>query len=218
MRWIFFILLLANMIFFGFTQLSAGPGEEAAKDHQPLNGDKISVIAVSAPVELSQSVVPATPPKQNTVCLEWGIFSGAELERALLALEKMQIGDKVSQHPVEEANRYWVYIPPLKAKESAEKKIAELKALGIKDYELIKEDGAWKNAISLGVFKSEDASLKYLAQMRQQGVNSAKAGPRLAATGEVKLLIKDAGDDIAAKMVVLKQDFQGSELKAVGCQ
>ena len=218
MRWLLFLLLLANMIFLGFTQLSAGRGEEVAKDHQPLNANKITVVGGLAPAGSSQSVSPSPASKQASVCLEWGIFSGVELDRALSALEKLQIGEKLSQSPVEQANRYWVYIPPLKLKQDVDKKISELKSLGIEDYELIKEDGQWKNAISLGVFKSEEASVKYLAQMRQKGVNSAKAGPHLAAKGGVKFLIKDAGDDIAAKMVVLKQDFQGSELKAVGCQ
>ena len=72
----------------------------------------------------------------------------------------MQLGGKLSQRQVELDRGYWVYFPPLKNKEAVNRKIAELKALGINDYFVVQGPGHWQNAISLGVFKTGDAAQK----------------------------------------------------------
>lgn len=62
---------------------------------------------------------------------------------------------------------YWVYLEPESAAD-AQAKISDLAQKGVKDYLLIKRDGI-KNAISLGLFSSQDAVNWRLAEMTQQG-------------------------------------------------
>jgi len=62
---------------------------------------------------------------------------------------------------------FWVYLEPKDASE-ARANIADLKRKGVNDYLLIKRSGL-RNAISLGVFSSQDAVNLRLAEMTKQG-------------------------------------------------
>jgi len=110
--------------------------------------------------------------------MEWGEFSGAELQRAEKALATVKLNEKPKYRQVDYVSGYWVYIAPMKTRVLVDQKIAQLKERGVADYFVIQEVGAWQNAISLGVFKTEDAAKKYLAKLQQQGVRTATIGER----------------------------------------
>lgn len=219
MRGLFVILFLANIAFFGLMQMATGQGVESTAEHKPLNADKVILVDPPVVADSSKTVVPSLPPPVNaSVCLEWGVFTGKALENVQIEFQKLQLGNRVKQQDIEEANRYWVYIPPQKSKLEADNKIAELKGFGIQDYLLIQDEGKWRYSISLGVFSKEDAATKFLDQIKLKGVKTAKAGPHMHSTGEAKFIIKEVSDELAAKLVTLKQDYQGTELKAVACK
>jgi len=62
---------------------------------------------------------------------------------------------------------FWVYLEPKSASE-AQASIADLKRKGVNDYLLINRNGVG-NAISLGVFSSQDAVNRRLAEMTKKG-------------------------------------------------
>ena len=160
---------------------------------------------------------PAAGSPNTSVCKEWGDFSGPELARAATALSALRLGDKLSQHQVERDIGYWVYIPPLKNKAAANQKIAELKARGIREYFIIQIVGPWRNAISLGVFKTREAAQNFLNHLSTKAVHSAKVGERASKLKATifKLNKIDAATD--AKLTAIQKDFSGSELKNVPC-
>lgn len=220
MKRLFLILLLLNLLFVGIVQFASNGSGETSRDHQPLNAEKIQIVAEVETPALTVIDLPATTISEKTsVCLEWGTFAGNSLEQALSALKSMNLGEsKLAQLKVAETNGYWTYIPPLKSKPEAEKKISELKALAVNDFELMQAAGQWQYAISLGVFATEAASAKYLTQLQKKGVRSAKSGPRQHETGEVKFQFQNVSDELATRLVAIKERFHGSELKAVACQ
>src|SRR5690606_14218634 len=57
---------------------------------------------------------------------------------------------------------------------AAERKVAELRSLGVHDYYLLQDDTPQRNGISLGVFTTESAAKARLAQVGRQGVRSAR--------------------------------------------
>jgi hypothetical protein len=218
-KWIFYLLLLANVVFFAYTQLDAGNGN-AQFAHQ-FNVDKIKLLKpeetpAMKPVAKLETMITTTAAKP-VVCLEWGSFAGEEQARAQQALDKLQLGAKLGSQVVEEGTTYWVYIPPLKTKKDAENKISELKALGIGEYFLMQDNSPWRNAISLGVFKSEELARNYLAKIQAKGVKAAVIGERNLQVKRTLFQIRDAGGDLANKLAELQRDFPGSELKAVDC-
>jgi len=74
---------------------------------------------------------------------------------------------------------FWVYLEPKDASE-AKANIADLRKKGVQDYLLINRNGL-KNAISLGVFSSQDAVNRRLAEMTKQGY-SPLVVPRIEST------------------------------------
>ena len=221
MKWIFYLLLLANVVFFAYMQLIAGGNDEAQLTRQQFHAEKIKLLnpteAFTAPVlksavKLENAPAVDKPPS----CMEWGAFSGVELARAQNALDKLQLGDRLSQRTSEETVSYWVYIPPLKTKKDAENKIDELRASGVTEYFLV-QDGQWKNAISLNLFKNEELAKNYLATLQGKGVRSAVIGERSHAVKRTLFQIRDAGGTLANKLAELQREFPSSELKTVDC-
>jgi hypothetical protein len=165
-------------------------------------------LSMSAPVATSSN----TP-----VCQEWGDFSGPDLARAEAALSALQLGNKLSKRQIERDIGYWVYIPPLKNKAAVKKKVSELKALGISEYFVVQSAGHWRNAISLGVFKTRDAAQHFLDHVRTKGVHSARVGERASKIKTTIFSLSRIDAATAAKLAALQKDFAGSELKKVPC-
>lgn len=212
-RWIFTLLLIANIALFAAMQL---PRDQAGSDtlasHAPYHAEKIRLIA-------EDEAPPAPAPVAAQVCLEWGLFADQELVQAKAALEPLKLGDSdisVRSAPPK-TSTWWVYIPPLKSKQDANKKVEELKGLGMQDSFVMQDNNKWRYAVSLGVFSTQEAANKYLAQIREKGVKSAQAAPRNQDGGHSSMIIKAAGANIEAELVKLKQDFPATELKAVPC-
>ncbi len=65
--------------------------------------------------------------------------------------------------------RYWVYLEP-QSVVAAKAQMEELKNKGLKDYYMISK-GDMKNAISLGLFSSQDSVNRRLQQLKKQGYN-----------------------------------------------
>ena len=215
MRLLFFILLLANAVFFAYSWF--GPGVQASGDAQiigqQLNAEKIRLLA---PEQLSTLTRKPEPPKAAaaaaSVCLEWGGFFGADMARAGQALEPLALGAKLTQRRQDDVSGFWVYIPPLASRQSATQKIGELKRLGVEDYFIVPDDPKWRNAVSLGIFKTEDAAKARLAALRAKGVKSAAMGARETQPGKAYFQVHDATPALAAKLNELKQGFPGSEV------
>lgn len=172
----------------------------------------------SSTLQLSLSMTaPAADSSNMPTCLEWGDFSGPDLARAEAALSVLQLGDKLSQRQIERDIGYWVYIPPLKNKAAVNRKVAELKALGVSEYFIVQSAGHWRNAISLGVFKTREAAQNFLNHLRTKGVHSAKVGERASKLKSTIFSLNRTDAATEAKLTALQKDFAGSELKNVPC-
>jgi hypothetical protein len=93
------------------------------------------------------------------------------------------------------------------------RKAGELKKLGVQDFFVVQEDGENRWAISLGVFRSEEAAQSRLAALRGQGVRTARVGPRESHVQKVWLQIKDADAALETRLQSLARQFEGSELR-----
>lgn len=181
-----------------------------------------AAVPAAAPEKVaSLPVHPATTTESGatntTACLEWGEFSGTDLARASAALSAMQLAGKLRQRQVERDRGYWVYFPPLKNRAAVNRKIAEIKALGITDYFVVQGNGRWQNAISLGVFKTREAAQNYLNYMHTKGVHTAKVGERASKFKETIFMLDSLDAGTVVKLNALQKDFPGSELNVVPC-
>jgi len=227
MRALFLLLVLANLVFFVYAHVAReGGGVESQIPLLQVSPDKIKVMkaADGAPADKARpagKAIPPAPPRAASAapaaCLEWGIFAGPDITRAETALARLELPPAQVERTVTDAGGYWVYIPPLKTKADADRKVGELKALGIQEFFVVQEATQWRNAISLGIFRTEEAAKVFLAGLRERGVRSAIAERRENFLKQVAFFVREPGEATVAKLAELQQEFSGSELKAVPC-
>lgn len=236
-RFLFWLLLLANIVFFAAMQWGPSFWSEPVVTQPPLNAEKIRLLDTKeialeekaaaqvvptqtnpANLELALSITP--PPVEKlfaSICLEWGEFLDVELKQVESSLEPLNLGDKLTKRQVEHMIGYWVYIPPLKDKAAINKKIAQLKERGVSEYFIVQEAGAWMNAISLGVFRTEEAAQHYLNKLHSNKIISAKVGKRNSKHKLSIIMLNEVDAEIGTKLTALQGQFSGSELKQVSC-
>jgi len=223
MRAVFFLLLLLNLGFFAWTQM--GPihaSSEAQLIDQQLNPRAIELLTAERVAALGaeraeraeriERAERAKAPKL-TPCLELGAFNPGDLPRVEQVLGPLAPGPKLSQRRVDEVANFWVYMPPQNNRQAAIRKAAELKKLGIEEFFVVQDDSKFRFAISLGVFKSEEAAKAQLDQLRAKGVRSARIGARETRVPKVYVMVRDVSEALAAKLNDLRQGLPGSELK-----
>jgi len=239
MKKIFLVVLIANVIIFAYIR-SGGLSWVKPEKHELslLNEDKIHLLDMSKNVADHSLTVPVQTQsvpdlsseslhtmreaaqtisgREQAICIEWGDFSGLDLERASAAISTLQLGGKVSHREAEQDTGYWVYMPPLKNKKMVSKKIGELKELGVNEYFVV-STGKWKNAISLGVFKTQEAAQNLLTQLRTKGVRSAKVGERASKLKTTWFVLSNIDLKSRASLIEIQKDFDGSKLENITC-
>jgi hypothetical protein len=208
MRALFVALLVANLALAGFALLRPAATGEPQLLQQQLNADQIRIIPPRAP---------APPRPRKATCVDWGNFSAPELAVARRALEPLDLGERVSAFEVSVIASWWVYVPPLKNKAEVERKIAELEQLGVTEYYAVDTPGPMRFAISLGIFRTEEAANAFLEALRQKGVRSAKVGNRDHRLTLTALRVRDPDARVSARLAELHTQFPGTELKALDC-
>lgn len=188
----------------------------------PLPVAKAQAIPAPRPERAAEAVkaveaVPAEVKQDVPVCLEWGDFSGSDLKRAANLLSGLKLGGKLSRRQIEYKKGYWVFIPPLKNKAAVDQKISQLKARGVHEYFVVQEEGALRNAISLGIFKTEEAAQNYHKVLRAKDVRTAKVGERASKLKTTMFMLSGVDAITEARLASAKKGFAGSELKKVPC-
>ena len=213
MRTLVFLLLLANLTLFGYIRLDSAAGGEGARLSQQVQPDKIKLLTPQQVAALG----PAKVASLADVCVEWGPMSDADRVRAQTRLEPLDLGKLVTQKKVEVIANYWVFIPPLANKAAVDSRVAELKAQGVRDI-LPVELGPQRLAISLGVFRTEEAAQARLEALKAQGVKTAKVGSRAQSVQQTVLVVRDPPAQAMARLKEMQSDFQGSEIRVGSCE
>jgi len=216
-----FLLLFANLGLFAWIYFGAGrTSDEPQLMDQQLNPQAIRLLradqlAALATERTKQTVERAKPPPKANVaaCLELGAFNPGDAARVQLALEPLALGSRLSQRRAEEIASYWVVMPPQRNRQTANQKAAELKKLGVEDFYIVQEDSKFRFAISLGVFKTEEAARSRLAELRKKGVRTARVDPRETSVQKVYFVVREVPDALVSRLNDLRQSFAGSELK-----
>ena len=216
MRALFLLLLLGNLAFYAWwrygTPADAADPAPLSRQIQP---EKLKVIApqdLPAPAAAAKKPVPG-PAAATGACLEWGSFTVADAPRAEQALEPLGLGARLAQRRTEETAGWWVFIPSQGSRQSALRKAAELKDLGIGEYFIVQEEGEHRWALSLGVFRSEEAAQARLAALRAQGVRTARVGTRDTVVPKIWLQVKSVDAPLQARLKEIARQIEGSELK-----
>lgn len=207
MRIAFFVLLFANVAFFAYrfyvTEYAKPATDPVAQQLQP---ERIRIVQPDELARLAAS-------RRGVACLELGPVAAADATRAEEAVGVLGGGLKVSQRRVDDQTRWWVYIPPLPTRVAANQRIAELKKQGIDDSSLVADDTVWRNAISLGVFSSEEAASRRIDDLKRRGVRGVQSAPREGRGTRVYVQLRDAPEAVRLRFVDLKDGFPGADVR-----
>jgi hypothetical protein len=217
-RALFLALLFANLALYAWWRYGVPEDAAPAPLSRQIAPDKLKVVA---PADLPPPSAATKPPASAPVsaptaaaaCLEWGSFTVADAPRAEQALESLGLGARLAQRRSEEQAGWWVFIPPQANRQSALRKAAELKELGVEDYFVVQEDGAYRWALSLGVFRTEEAAQARLAVVRGLGVRTARVGARETVVPKVWLQVKGVDAPLQLRLKEIARQVEGSELK-----
>ena len=226
MRALFLLLVLANLLYFAYEYVTReGADVEARIPQLEMAPEKIKLLKATArvPVEKPKGQGKAIPPVARTAgpppaaCLEWGNFAGPAVGKAEAALARAGVAADQFERSVADSGGYWVHMPPLKTKADVDKKVGELKGLGVTEFFVVTDAGQWRNAISLGIFRTEEGAQTFLNQLKERGVRSAVAARRENFLKHVVLHVRDPNPGLVATLTELQKEFPGTEMKAGPC-
>ena len=227
MRALFLLLVLGNLVYFAYAYVTReGAGAENPLERLQIAPEKIKLLkaAGQAPPEKGKGQGKAIPPALPrsavaipTACLEWGVFAGPAVAKAEAALARLELPPAQVERVVADSGGYWVYMPPQKNKADADRKLGELKALGVTEFFLVQDAGQWRNAISLGIFSTDEAAQAYLAKLKERGVRTATTGRRENFLKQVVFYVREPNEATVARVTALQPEFPGSEIKAGAC-
>jgi hypothetical protein len=218
-RIVFFLLVLANLGFLAWVYFGAASEEPQLMGQQlnpqairVLNAEQLAALAAERAKQTAERA--KAPPKVVlAACLELGAFNLGDVPRVQQLLEPLALGSKLSQRREQEIAGYWVFFPPQRNRQAANQKAAELRKLGVEDFFMVQEDPKFRFAISLGVFKTEEAAQARLAELRAKRVRTARVGPRETPVQKIYFAVREVPETTVSRLNELRQSFPGSELK-----
>jgi hypothetical protein len=213
-RLLFFVLLVAVVAFGAHLWLNAqgAPVDVSARER---NAADARIVAVTPPVVAARRAEEMQRELQGlagAACVEFSGIAAADLARARGAFAAMRLGDRLAERRVEDVSRYWVSIPPARERRAAEATLAQLRRLGVNDVS-IRPD----NAISLGVFSTEEAARRFLSTLEAKGVKGAEVGAFVKELREIAMLVKDPDTETVARLALLQREYANTQLRAVAC-
>jgi len=218
MRTLFLLLVLANFAFFAWDRYLRPPASGETQIQQiQIAPEKIRLLNAPAPVRSAAKGTAVAAAAPAAACMEWGAFSGATVARADAAITELDLPASQVKRVIAEASGYWVYVPPLKSRNEAEKAGRALKELGVTEYSVVQEQTQWRNAISLGIFRTDDAAKAYLATLEKKGVTGVVAEKRENFLRQVVFYIREPSEITVAKLAAIRVALPASEVRAVPC-
>jgi hypothetical protein len=213
-RFLFFLLLLAVLAFGAhlFLSVQAGRGDFSARER---NRDEIRVVAVTPPTlaaRRAEETRQAMSRLAGAACVEFSGVGPADAQRARDSFASLQLGARITERRIEDISRHWVFVPPARDRRTAEATVAHMRRQGVTELS-IRPD----NAISLGVFSTEEAARRVLQALQAKGVQGLEHGPFVRELRELVLLIREPDTEVVSRLALLQREFPDAQLRAVPC-
>lgn len=223
LKFIFWSLLVFNGALYAYGQGYLGDfrgnEREPARLKNQLNAAKLTLIAgaqANAAAPAVAAAANAKPAPAPLACIEIGNFLLADARRFEARLAPLELGDRQARRnvPGQEVSGYIVHIPPNGGKEGADRRVAELKQLGVSSYFIMSDSPTLRWGISLGVFKTEPAAQSLLAALNKQGVNSARIAPRMSGSKQLVFQLRDIDAGVKAELDKIMAGFPNQESRS----
>ena len=212
MRTALLLLLIANVVLFGYARLDRAAQSEAGRLSAQIQPERIRVLSSQQVAALGPGKVAALP----DVCAEWGPFADADRVRAQADIEPLQLGRLVTQRPVVGDPMWWVNTGPVPSRSAADKRAAELRLLAIDDLSVV-DAGKGQFTVSLGMFRTEAAANARVEALATRGVAGTRVEPRQTGATQAMLIVRDPPQAALARLRELQPQYPGSDVKVGAC-
>lgn len=165
------------------------PVPDLPAESQPAGGEADTTpvappLAETVPEEspAAEPALAAPIPPEAQACVVYTELSAEQADALVAAAESAGSELRVERRPTSTPTAWWVRIPPAGGRQAAEREVAEVRALGISDYFIIRDPGPNQFSVSLGLFRSEAKAREHLAFIQNKGVTHAEVAPRNGTT------------------------------------
>ena len=176
-------LLVVNVLLFGWQYNQQVENATRKVVMRPPLPEGVQTLVLLAEMETLPSLMPsaedAVPPDMSEsevnadvvpadLCIEAGPFSDASTRDGFKEwMAELVAALHTRSETVRKRKLFWVYLEPT-SDLSVQQSIVDLRDRGVQDYMLIRRGGL-KNAISLGLFSSQDSVNRRLSELEEQG-------------------------------------------------
>jgi cell division septation protein DedD len=181
MRWIFWTLLLGNLLVGAWwiapwrapapvpVQLAPVTDTSHAEPFRLLSEMKPEELASRSPAQPVLEPAPTDTPQ--ALCVMVGAFADEVRAQDFIArLAVLDVAAFLNPVDLSVGEGYWVYLEPLVSREESRRRLAELQDRGVDSYIIPK--GELENGISLGMFTKRDLAELRLKELVDLGINA----------------------------------------------
>jgi hypothetical protein len=234
MRVLFLVLLLLNLLAFAFSRgwlgtptpegeperltnqlnperivlrpAEAPRAEEAKpKPPEPAAAPEPSPAPVAAPANEAKAPAAKAANGQDEACVALTGLTEAQADSLAQNLRAATAAVRATHETGTAPSSWWVHIPANGGKEAAERRVAELRSLGIEDLFIMQDPGPNQYAVSLGLFKSEAKAQQHLAMLQNKRVRTAAIAARNTVVHRVEMRGSAAAVDTMSASRVVRQ-------------
>lgn len=214
MKWVAAVLLFANLAVAGFfVGREQWPSSPAAGD-APLNVDRLSLRNTAASDKAPAAS--AAGSADAAMCVEWVGLDDAEFARAREQLKLLAAERVMSFTETPRQTRHWVIFPPLPSAGSAAAKRDELAAAGAGEAYVV-DDGAWRHAISLGLYADREAAARRVRELEDLGVQGTRVELLPRQGTDYYFVIRSDDPDALKSLGDIRQAYPNSRQSRVAC-
>ena len=167
MRWVFFCLLILNVVYLVWglvVKVAPDDASPVAAASAPA-GKRLVLLSEAGVTDVFQSVAPGG---KQSLCSAVGPWSDrVKAEQALQELSRKGYSGLTRAVLVDKDRLHWVFLPSYPDRDEAMRVLRELQRRGVDSF--IVADGEDANAVSLGYFSSPDSARGLMVKMKTAG-------------------------------------------------
>ena len=223
MKLAFLLFVLINLLLYAWQQGVFGRYVESGREPERLarqvEPERIRVLTEREVQKLRERASQANQTSSvidlnvAQACVEFGDFGPIDApraERALAALSTV----KQSPRTVETTGWYQVLLPPHKTRADADKHADELRKSGIRDVQVIADNGPNRLGLALGTYRDADGARAQVAALEKLGVKGARVADKPTSLSTVRYQLRDLDVAAARQLAALRGDFPAQTVRA----
>ncbi|HUD24466.1 MAG TPA: SPOR domain-containing protein [Burkholderiaceae bacterium] len=233
MRAVLLSLLLLNLALYAWLHGWFGTvpvsGREPSRLEQQVAAERIRVLTDREVQQLERRAGDAAGAAAATAsalaqdvagsCVQIGEFvNDAQLARLREKLAEMKLVDRAAEQSKELPGWYQVYLPPARSLTEAEQRADQLRAQGVRELLVMKEEGELRYSIGLGAFRDRDLALKQVTQLERRGVKGARVADKPTTVRSTRVLIRGADAPALQQLEALQKEFPQQKVQPCGAE